>query len=57
MSDPIMNFIHVIIDGLVHALDPIRNVDLTIKQLCLIDAGHFFNLFNQRTGFLVCNKF
>jgi hypothetical protein len=57
MGYPIMNLIHIVIDRFVHALDSIRDIDLAIEQLRLIDAGHFLNLFYQRSSFLISYKF
>ena len=51
-----MDLIDIEVDGLVHRLDPVFYIDLTLEQLRLVDTGQRFNLSNQRRGLLVRNE-
>ena len=50
-ADGAGDLVHVVVDALVHALDPAAHVDLALQQLRIIDAGEVFELFDQRERF------
>ena len=52
-----MNLIDIIVDGLIHRLDPVLHEYLPVEQLCAMNAGQLFNLFDQGQRFLMGNKF
>ena len=52
-----MDRIHIIVDGLIHGLDPILHIDLALKELCLMDAGQLLDLPDQRHCLLMCDEF
>ena len=57
LRNPTLNGINVVVDGLVHRLDPVFYIDLTVEELRFVDAGQRFNLLNQRCGLLVGDEF
>ena len=52
-----MNLIDIIVDGLIHRLDPVLHEYLPVEQLCAMNAGQLFNLFDQGQRFLMSKKF
>lgn len=47
-----MNLIDIIVDGLIHRLDPVLHEYLPVEQLCAMNAGQLFNLLIRDSVFL-----
>ena len=52
-----MNLIDIIVDGLIHRLDPILHEYLPVEQLCAVDTGQLLDFLDQGQRFLMGNKF
>ena len=52
-----VKLVHIIVDGLIHGLDPVLYIKLAPQQLRIIDTGQAFDLLDQRQGLLVRNEF
>ena len=50
LGDGLLNGIHIIVDGFVHAFDPPGDVHIPLHQLCILGAAQGAELFNQRPG-------
>ena len=52
-----MNLIDIIVDGLIHRLDPVLHEYLPVEQLCAVDTGQLLDFLDQGQRFLMGNKF
>ena len=52
-----MNLIDIIVDGLIHRLDPILHEYLPVEQLCAVDTDQLLDFLDQGQRFLMGNKF
>ena len=48
-----MNLIDIVVDGLIHRLDPVLHEYLPVEQLCAVDTGQFLYLLDQGQRLLV----
>lgn len=52
-----MNLIDIIVDGLIHRLDPVLHEYLPVEQLCAMDTGQLLDFLDQGQRLLMGNKF
>ena len=52
-----MNLIDIIVDGLIHRLDPVLHEYLPVEQLRAVDTGQLLDFLDQGQRFLMGNKF
>ena len=53
LGDAVVDGVHIIIDGLVHALDPVHHKDLPVELLGLVDAGQGLQLVDEGASLFV----
>ena len=56
MRNPVMNCIHIIVDGFTHGFHAVPHEYLAIQQLGFVDTGRRFNFFDKRCGLLMRNE-
>ena len=56
MRNPVMNCIHIIVDGFTHGFHAVPHEYLAIQQLGFVDTGQRFNFFDKRCGLLMRNE-